>query len=313
MALALTAGGFTNAAMANVRRRDLRLEYGREPGAERCPARETFAGEVAAYLGYDPFQETAGELLRIALRAVPAGGLAATLELVGPDGRALGRQTLTSPTSDCRQLEASLALAASLAIDPLAPAPAAPVAPRAASPPPAGPSPAPPAPARPSTPTAIGVGIAPIGSVGLSPAPALGIALDLELRRGAYSLGLEGQGNFASGIAVGGGQVETQLLAGSLVPCAHFSPFGVCLLVTSGAEEGFAQGLPNARSSTTPYLGVGARGFIEIPLTERLRLRPAAEVDVPFIQTTLLVGNGEVWTTSSLAATLSLTALVLIP
>ena len=82
---------------------------------------ETVAGEVAAYLGRDPFSADASERLRVTLQGAEESSLAATIELVRADGTLEGHQVLRSRRSECRQLIESLSLAISLALEVQAP------------------------------------------------------------------------------------------------------------------------------------------------------------------------------------------------
>jgi len=310
-AAVLTALCALSASALSVPPPQFQLEYLRLPGAEDCPSMETVAGEVAAYLGRDPFSADAGERLRVTLQGTEGSSLVATIELVRPDGTIEGHQLLRSRRSECRQLVESLSLAISLALEVQTPSRPSP---SLSEPIPTISTPT--TVARSSSPPLIlAVGAGPLGSIGLAPSPSLGVSLELEVRRGRYSLGLETQASLNSGMGVAGGSVAAQLLAGALVPCVHYwGVLGSCLSVTAGVVEGSAQNLSGAHRNPTPYLGLGGREFVELALSNHLLLRPVVvALEVPLARTTLQVGDNDVWTTSSVAGSLSATFLVLLP
>ncbi len=293
--------------------RSVKLDYLRLPGTEQCPSGEVFAADVASYLGYDPFSTAARVLLRVRVEPAPRQGLTASIELVGPDGTLAGRQVLSSGSPDCRQLAESLSLTAGLALDPplqvatpgaAAAEKAAPVAEKLS----------------PGPPLRLGMGVGAQGSVGLAPAPALGLQLEVELRRGNYSLILEGRADLdaSTNLSPGPGSISAQLVTGSLVPCAHLSRrdtgLGGCVLVTAGAEQASASAnLPGATHNVTPYLGLGGRVFIEFWPMDWLVLRTSIELDLPLIRTVVTVGGSDVWTTPPIGSTLALTGVMFLP
>ena len=96
--------------------RSARLSWAREPGAESCPELRTVQQEVAAHLGYEPFDENAA--LVIAARLAPDGpALLGTIEVSRGDGTPLGRRELRSSTGDCAELSAAMQLAIAIVID----------------------------------------------------------------------------------------------------------------------------------------------------------------------------------------------------
>ncbi|HET6148574.1 MAG TPA: hypothetical protein VFH68_13655 [Polyangia bacterium] len=128
---ACLAAGTAGAATAS------RLEYVRSPGAANCPDEQQLREAVAVRLGYDVFSPWAAQTVLAEITDV-RGGLRARLRLVDEHGLTQGTRELFTRGHDCSELAVSLALAVSIALDPLAaarassaeraPAPMAPVA-----------------------------------------------------------------------------------------------------------------------------------------------------------------------------------------
>src|SRR6185369_17195639 len=115
------------------------LEYIRTAGAEQCPDRAAVRAAVAERLGYDPFSERGGRVLRCEITRDRAG-LRSQIEMFDAGGKSTGARTLTSHRGDCSDLVPALLLVLSLA----APPPGAPGAAPADTPPLAAAPPAPP-------------------------------------------------------------------------------------------------------------------------------------------------------------------------
>jgi hypothetical protein len=143
----------------------VRLDWVRAPGAERCPDGAALARGVAARLGRDPFG-TAGERAVEGLVARADDAFTARLSLRDRAGALLGTRSLSSASPDCAALMGAVTLAVALMVDPeaaLRPRPTAPVpAPRAPTPP---------------TPRPVTVGVDVVGTAGLLPGAAPGVAL----------------------------------------------------------------------------------------------------------------------------------------
>ena len=107
---ALLAAAGPCLAIAQSERAEARLVYERAPGAEMCPESQALEDAVAARLGYFPFRLEAGRavVVRIERRRE---ALRADVELREPDGRVSGRRQIDTPSADCGELVASLAVA----------------------------------------------------------------------------------------------------------------------------------------------------------------------------------------------------------
>ena len=292
---------FFSSRVAAASPRHLFLQYKREEGLEQCPSREQLASDVAAHLGYDPFVGTAIDELRVELQKDAEGRPLARIELRTSADAVLGRQTLQSLDTDCRELAETLALAVSLAIDPLAGA--APPAPAATIPPLHPPEPE-------ATPISFAAQAGVLGSLGAAPELSFGVSVGAELRRGGWSWGVEGAGSFGASEKVMAGSVGASSLNGALLPCARPGSFGGCAVIAAGALYGSADNLGQAHNTTTPLLSLGARAFYDISLSSHIALRPTLEVDFPLVRTTLLVAQQPVWTTSTVCGSLGLNLVI---
>ncbi|HUB06029.1 MAG TPA: hypothetical protein VMB50_03465 [Myxococcales bacterium] len=295
----------------------VQLRYQLDGGA-RCLSAAQLGAEVEARLGYDPF--AAGAPLVADVRIAPSGqGFEATLTLSDAQGHPRGRQRLSSPVADCRELEASLALALALAIDPGSlqrPLPRTVYAP-APVPPPAAAQPLPPHAPPPRAPLSFGLSLG--GGAGLGAAPGLvgTVDLGLELRRPRWSVSVGGLATSSGGTAADGGTVSAALYAGDATGCARLGWLGLCGELAAGAEVSTAEGLPAARVATTPYLALGGRLQADIPLWSRFFLRPHVDALVPLLAASIDVGAAgaetRVWAAAAVDGSLGVDLLALVP
>jgi hypothetical protein len=316
--LALSA----TAQVAQAQAGAIRLDYERGPGAEQCPTAAELRNGVMARLGRDPFRDTEARRVRVVI-TVSGAGLAATVAVHDRQGRAVGERRLASPHRDCAELAAAVGLAIAIVIDPAgawgrradrweesdaASQPQS--APARVDPPPAAPPAraAPPAerlevrrapPARPArgVPLAWFVSAGPLLSLGAAPGVTAGITLQLAVRRGAWSLAVEGRADYPRDAAVGGGAVSAFVGAGALVPCFHLRRFAICGVVMAGGLRGASRDVVEARSDVTPWAAAGARLAVEVGLGQRWALRLQGDLLGTLTPTTLTVGAQEVWKT----------------
>jgi hypothetical protein len=95
-----------------------RLAYLRAAGAEQCPDEQALRLAVAVRLGYDPFVAWAKTTVHAEV-ARAGRNLRARVYIAGEDGRARGSREIVAPPDDCTKLLAAVALAISIAIDPM--------------------------------------------------------------------------------------------------------------------------------------------------------------------------------------------------
>jgi hypothetical protein len=309
--------------------RKARLEYVVEAGVLDCFDAAELKDAVAARLGYVPFSDDAPLSLKARVRRT-ANGLAAELKVEDESGAR--NRSLGSATRDCQELSRSLALAISVAIDPMslmrapappgdAPSPPAPATePSVSAPlatPPSQPSPSPPpAPpaAQPAPPTRAPTTAADDSRLRLRwlasghaalftlPSPTGGASLGLGLRRRALWADFELRYDLpGSKSAPAGGSVHASLLAGALAACHGNRRFGICALGLVGRLAGEGQGVDVPKRASSVLAGGGLRATLELPLTAAISLR--AHLDGLYVATStnLELRGRSVWETGPLS------------
>ena len=292
-------------------RASARLTYQRAATASDCPDDEALRDAVRARLGYDPFAE-GGELSLAASIERSGKELRARLVL-SLEGAPSGERELLSERAECSELGQALALAIALAIDPLAqPVPAPPAPPAPVDKPavriliqPAPKEPQPPVPA-PKWPKSFLAQLSVRGALGAQPGPTAGLAVGVGLRVAAVSVSLEGSTDLPTYQGVAGGSVGGAISAGSLVPCYHLGPLGICVTAAFGALRSEGQHLPDAQRATTFWAAVGARAAVEVPADGLLAFRAHLGLQVPLVRNTFTVGELRAWTSSPVSGDLAL-------
>jgi hypothetical protein len=308
-----TAAGQTSEAPL----RTARLDYTLTARDQSCPDEAELRRGVGELLGYDPFRDEAPSRI---VASVNSGRreFVARIVLHSATGESAGERELSA--ADCKELGSAVAFAIALAVDPMLPSrqrqreqEKAPPPPR----PPPEPKPAvvarslaePPPPARPppGEPWRLRLGTYGSLSFGSAPAPAVGAAALVGVRRGELSVSIEARRNLPAGDdAEPRGRVQASLSAASLVPCYHAGVLVACLLGTLGALQGEGEGVAEPRKDTSLHAAVEARAGLELPLASSIALAAFAGLGAPLTRTTLQVNDQDVWTTPALVSTLGL-------
>ena len=319
--LALVLGG-ASALGAPREHATVHLSYARETGAEQCPDETSLREAVSARLGYDPFDDGAPRVLRARVHRA-GGSLVAHVELRDSGGVVQGERDLRGAGSDCAELATAMAIAISLGIDPLSavalPQPPArpPVPPLAERPAvvtevvraPASPavaSPPSPPPSRPSVQARFGVGA--MLSWGISPAvPAVGGTLDAGIRRGPWSLDVEGAGSWAATATDGNVGVKSSLALASLAPCVHVWIGVGCALggIGSLAATGVAS---SPQSGHALFADAGVRLGVEIPFARRFYAQFHTDGLATLTHVTYTLDGQTAWNTPPFSLSLGLAA-----
>jgi hypothetical protein len=303
----------------------LRLEYSRKPGAERCLDEHAFTNIVADRLGFDPFEQSASARLVVTMAFRPPRSYEGRAEL--HDGQTVRWVESSPAVPNCTSALRALGLAVSVRLresqDDTPPPSTAPVPPSFTAPT----APEQPAPTLPvSERSSI-----PLLAFKSTASPSAGQEADRRWR-----LGLDGglsiatvPGEFAAEFALSAAYMLSPVsfgaefrftapgtneyvrgfrLLGGLVPCVHFrikaSPeFFTCVVAQVGPffESGLAPPLAKSESMVLPYVGLGPRLGVEVPLiASRLAVRGGGDVMFAVVWPRVTVDDGQrvVWASS---------------
>jgi len=241
-----------------------------------CPDDRAVRSAVARRLGYDPFDDSAAELLSARITE-QEGGLEGTVELRDETGQVLGRRKVSTTARDCVELAGALVLAVSIVLDP----PAIPAAPE--------PAPEP-------TMTLLGR-LGGHAALGAAPATSLGVTAGLVGRRKDRSLGIEARVDLPRSEEDSGGRIRTSSVIGLLSLCGHWRALGGCGTAGAGAIHASGEGFENAAAATRPLALAGPRLFFTWPVGGPVSLIVHADGMVALVQTNLRVGGDLVWST----------------
>jgi hypothetical protein len=294
LAIALAAGPAMGAPSA-------RLTYVREPGAEACADVDELRRAVQARLGYDPFFPWAPVAVVAHVRR-EGGAYRAEVTLVDEQGVSRGRRALSSEGDDCAPLVGALALAISLALDPLSLAgkPAGAQAPPAPAPAPAATAPLTPPPtapgkngagdAAPPAPHPVATGapswrgwasLGVLGRYGTTPGLAFGGLVRGKVEHGRLSLGIEATLDApTSASAPTRGSVRAWVAQATLLGCGRVSIVVGCGFVSGGPLVVSGVDLAVPRATIVAYGAFGPRVGIEWPFGRRFRIEGFVDVAV---------------------------------
>jgi hypothetical protein len=322
-----------------------RLLYTRTPGAAHCPDERRFRAAVAERLGYDPFFPWAEQTITVDIFE-ERGSLRAKLALVDRDGIMRGARVLKGRSRDCEELLTSLALAASITLDPMAAQTSTPPtaerdepstrtqtsAPPAleASVPPSD-SASPPGSAQERPPSRDGGGLlkvrgdaparvqwsllaGPIVALGATPGASLGGRLGAQLQNEHLAFGLELRGALpTSQESDGGGTVHAGMVGGAMTPCLVEGWLYACGVLVLGSMQmrGSEVEIPVERSLW--FAAAGARGEVAIPMSDAVDVRAHVDGMKALLLSQLYLHGTEVWQSPSFWAALGVSASVRIP
>ncbi len=290
----------------------VRLELTRGPGAEACPDGTALSDAVAARLGYEPF--TADADLRLIVRFERDGTtLRGSVEIKDATGAVKGERSLTSRGADCEELAAATSLTVSILLDPhagLGPPRPAPIP----EPPPTLPTlqvaprepPAEVPEAKPATKTPIHLRVVAdaTGSIGLLPAPSVGVLAGAGVAWGRLSLDVEVRGDALASKTFGARDVSASFVAGGLTPCVRVGPARACGVAQLGVLRAAVTDATPATVAAAVLL-LGPRLGVSLPLASWLALD--AHADALFAPTVKVrVDTGDIWSSSVVSGLLGL-------
>lgn len=311
----------------------VRLDHTRAAGAEQCLDAEALRNAVMERLGYDPFSAGAGR--RVQTRIERRGArLTAQVVLFDAAGKELGRQELGSSGSDCVELGGALALAVSIAIDPVratavptvapsattAPAPVETTAPPTKAPPsqvaPTASSGAdrPPPPAqRAGAPWTFVVGAGGFGAVGRVPSLTGGGLLVAGIRKGWWGAELAGRADVGGSRDGAGGSVEASMLSLSLGPTFHWSLLSLTPALGFGRIHAQGSGTEVVRDDSAIVWSASASVDVNVPIASSFLVRPGLYATYTIRGAALHLGGANVWETPPVSGGLSLALVWAVP
>jgi hypothetical protein len=320
-----------------------RLLYSRAPGAETCPDEPALRAAVGRLLGYDPFVAFARTTVVVGVER--EGSRIRARTYLDEDGVSRGGREFWTAAGHCDELVAAVALAVSIALDPMSaerPAAAAPPPEEPSEPPPMGsadsegstpaaapplePSPQPDRPAAPAPqhPGSAGAPAARAGavrfdlgfggfvSVGSLPQASGGPFALTRARLGPWSIDLEARAELpeTTDVPSAGARARTWSWGASLAPCFHAAAFAFC--ATASATEIHAEGV--GVSSPMPQdaraVALGARAAAEWPVAAGVSLHVRADGAIPLAPTRLVLNGADAWTSPAIAVAVGLGLLV---
>jgi len=280
-----------------------RLVYFVDPTATGCPSPEAWRADANARAGHALFGEPSDVTIDVTIRKDPgAGGGSVYVATVGlpdlPGARAATRE-LRSEVG-CAEVATAAALVASIALDPES---------ILRAPPPPPPPPAP-EPARAEPPRRAFVGVGPRGAWGLTPEPAVGVALSFGAISERFSLGAELAGLLPGDAPHARGSVSILPLSLSLSPCAlGVAHLELCAVARLGVLRGAGTALSENFVVWKAFGAAGARVGAYADLG-RLRLRASLEGVGVIPMTAFYVSETVVYTTRGVSLAGGLDALL---
>jgi hypothetical protein len=308
-----------------------RLFYGRSPDVDGCPNEEGLRREIARRVGYDPIVLMSPNSLAVTITR-RGNRLWADVRLVDRNGVLVGMRTLTSGVGECAELSNAIALAAGIALDMIEkstaaasqaePEPPPPTAPPAAAP--VAPVPAPPPPPDTAQPTELAprrtpgldeaavrweAGAAVAGSFAVLSAASAGFAAFGSVRWVTWEIGIEARAELSartSPSSLPAAGLQTWLVAGGPFVCAHAGPWFGCLLASAGLLSAEVSSVPGAHPGRAPYVGLGGRAGVTLPLPGGLELLPSLGVVAQPVELNVTAAQQNLWHASPVAGVLQL-------
>jgi hypothetical protein len=318
----------------------VRFVYVRGAGAETCPDESAIKSSVAARLGYEPFDDEAPKTIAVAV-VRPKGVFQAQIEVRDATGAVKGTRRLDSKGSDCGELAGAITLAIAIAVDPFgggssgAPLPLPPEEPKDASN----------ATNAANDPTADGdassigatttttssdvatssasedqgplvdaeeenrglrllAGGGVVSSYGFEPGVGVGAWVGLAFRWPRVSLGLEGRADVPGETTQPLGSVKSGVIVGTILPCLHRGIALACAEGVLGAIRSTGDGV-GGKSQSNPFVALGARLGVEVPLGSSLVARFAVDGVATLLGAKLEYNGQEVWKSHPFAGALS--------
>ncbi len=323
--------GLTLASGVAVAAPRVELVYERTERATSCPDASALRLEVAKRLGADPFVDKADGGRRIVARIdrLGSGEFHGEVRLESGDAPTEDAPSRELDAVDCNELVASMALTASVLLEPLAgrhkrvlPPPSTTTSAREL-PDFGAPRPPPPPPPPPPSGTAVDLrlGAFAVGSALAAPTVDLGFdviaGIAIGPRGGPVRWSIDGGARFdlESGKSSDSHGARTSLVVGEIAPCRRVGPVGLCAVLEVGALRGQVPATSGVgkHAESTAYAALGPRIALEIPVGAGFAIATHLDAAGVLTRTTLRAGDEELWTTPPLALSLALGVLRTFP
>jgi hypothetical protein len=240
-----------------------RLIHTIDKQAANCPDSQELKRAVQALLGYDPWVEPATREVHARVEVV-AGALRAKLHLQQGSAAPIGSRTLEARLKECRELTDAMALAISLAIDPLAvprtPPRSSPRKPRLRG-------------------AKLRLDLGGHLALGAAPEPTGGGRVALSLAWSRFSLGVGGRLDAPASAQLQAGRVSAHFVGGSMEVCGQYRWWFGCGILAIGALRGEGAELRQARTVWLPLVAPGLRSGAALHITPRFGARLFGELD----------------------------------
>jgi hypothetical protein len=148
-------------------------------------------------------------------------------------------------------------------------------------------------------------------TVGTTPGVSLGLAGLVGIRKGAFSMGLEGRADLRTSMqSASGGVVSSALLLGSLVPCYHHEALLMCALLSAGVLQGEGALVEETREAMTPFAAAGGRMGVNLAEGSRFSAHFFVDFRATLTPTSLELNGRDVWRTSPVGVAVGFAGLV---
>lgn len=288
------------------------LIYERHKGAENCPDAQNLQDRVSARLGYVPFDDHAVRRIRVDVRR-EINRYSAQLESE-TNGQKAKPRVLSSAAADCSELADALALAISVAIDPLSITRVVEAAPSTPEPPPAPPPPREPTPPIPQlTNVVVNTGdeqptwhyyahLAPVASFGMHPDLAGGFSAAMGVQFLWGRLSLEPQWFVPQQSHLKKTAVRTQNFSLDVVPCFQQKVLLGCLIVSNGWLSARGVDVRDPHTGTAYYSNLGLGVGASIPVWKNLLLFGRLDGRVALRRPAFDIDNQQIWRAPAVSA-----------
>lgn len=143
-------------------------------------------------------------------------------------------------------------------------------------------------------------------SLGVMPTAAASLMLGASLARERLSAGIEGRFDLPAESDREGVTLETSLVTGDVHACGRLRPRALspylCVALWAGAFRGSARGIAAPKDDVSPYLAVGPRAGLALPVVDDVAIDVRADVPFALTAVELRVDDRALWKSPVAAA-----------